>query len=163
MLSVANGDDIRVYLFIHPYHADFLEILTQAGYWAGFESWKRKLTALVAGKVSAGHRVELWDFSGYYQPTSELVPKAGLLTEMKWYWETSHYKPSLGDRVIDRMLNGSDDFGVLLTPGTVEEHVLAVRSQQSWYRSVHASEVTRVRRLFNEILQTQLDVGPARD
>jgi len=85
------------------------EALRAAGLWPEFERWKEVLVNILA-EDSSRHPGEqafpLWDFSGYNSITSEPIPNAGdTSTQMKWYWESSHYKTEVGNFVLDRIFN----------------------------------------------------------
>lgn len=122
-LTAARG--CGLVLFIHPYHADYLDMLQQAGLWRSFENWKRALVKIVeaeSGTRPAG--VLFFDFSGYNEYTTEGVPPPGdRRTAMRWYWEAGHYKAALGDEMLRTVTGGSARFGSVLTSATVE-HVL---------------------------------------
>ena len=116
----------RLILFIPPYHQTLLGIIDDTGLWLEFESWKRALVRVVeTQKRSLGltaRDIELVDFSGYNAYTMEPVPaKNDLHAQTRWYWEPGHYKASLGDVVLARLISGTGDFGYLLTPDTIEE------------------------------------------
>ena len=43
---------------IHPYHADFLDMLDYFGFWESLEDWKRHLVAQVADLDPGGTDIE---------------------------------------------------------------------------------------------------------
>ena len=91
----------------------------------------------------------LWDFSGYNSLTTEDVPPDGdSETQMKWYWESSHYKKELGDLVLDRIFDYHhperivpDDFGVLLTPKNIKRGI-GLTTVCIWYHFEYTSFLT---------------------
>lgn len=126
IIAIAAGQDIRLILFIHPYHADYLDMLHEVGLWGSFENWKRALAKVTQSEIGGTPMsVQLFDFSGYNQFSTEPVPLPGdRHTAMRWYWEAGHYKPALGDEMLKTMLSGAGRFGVALTSTNVE-HVLS--------------------------------------
>jgi hypothetical protein len=71
---------------------------------------------------------------------------------MSWYWEASHYKAETGDLILDRIFAcrrpgrvAPDDFGVLLTPSSIEPHLAATRAALELWRSRHPRDVAEVR------------------
>ena len=130
IIRLAAQHDITLTLFIHPYHADFLEMLHRVGLWDSFEGWKRALVRVTAGATGT---LQLFDFSDYDAISTERVPPAGdRRTEMRWYWEAGHYRSALGQHVLAAMLdaNGSDR---LLMPATVECRLAAIRMAREAY------------------------------
>ena len=122
ILKTAYRDHIDLRIFISPSHARQWEALRSVGLWPLFEEWKRKLVDINEKEAAIAKKphYSLWDFSGYNSLTTEDVPPDGdSETQMKWYWESSHYKKELGDLVLDRIFNYHhpertvpDDFGV---------------------------------------------------
>src|SRR4051812_21833618 len=49
LAKLAVQHHIQLAVYIHPYHADFLDMLNDFGLWESFEDWKRHLAAQVAG------------------------------------------------------------------------------------------------------------------
>lgn len=138
ILRAAAARQIPVKVVIYPYHGHLLEILWMTDFWPLFEDWKRKLTSLVATE-GRGNAV-LWDFSGYHEYTSERVPEStDRSTEVRWYWEAGHFKSTLGHEILQRIFaNGSSDFGAILTPESVDRHLLALRTDGETYRLENA-------------------------
>jgi hypothetical protein len=81
---------------------------------------------------------------------------------MQWYWESVHYKAALGDRILAVVLDHPTgtappaDFGVALTPDTLERHLAHLRlsaerfaAAQSPFRDVvralHSASAGRAR------------------
>ena len=127
---------IHLILFIHPYHADYLDMLHEVGLWESFEDWKRSLVKVIetAAQARPGD-VQLFDFAGYNEFTTERVPPPGdRRTVMRWYWEAGHYKPALGSEMLDTMLGRASRFGVALTSANVETALQEIRESRSCFR-----------------------------
>jgi hypothetical protein len=145
----AAGVDLRI--FIAPEHAHQLEITAAIGEWATVENAKRALVELLA-EDAARHPdaapIPLWDFSGYTSVTTEMLPKPGSRAEMRFYWDSSHFKEITGDFVLDRLFGLSHpqravppDFGVQLTAATIESALARLRADQRAYRRRHPDDV----------------------
>lgn len=150
LLAFARERNIHLYLFFSPSHARSQLALTAAGHWPAAEQWKREVSALVQ---QAGDGVELWEFSGADpRYTAEPVPPAGnTQARMRWYWESSHYRHALGERVLARIFGEAapEDagFGVRLLPSNLEQELRRVADEVDAYASAHPDEVEEIGRL----------------
>jgi hypothetical protein len=153
----AQRVDLRI--LIAPEHAHQLEITAAIGEWATLENAKRSLVQLLA-EDSARHAgappIPLWDFSGYSSVTIEALPESGSHAEMKFYWDSSHFKDIVGDFVLDRLFNSSRprkeipaDFGVPLTPATIEPALARLRADRLAYRRSHPEDVAWIQSLVD--------------
>ena len=126
----ARDADLRVILFINPYHADYLLLIEQTGKWPLLEKWKRELV-----HVADRYQVPLWDFNVLEPRTSELPPAAGdRNTILQWFWEPAHYRKELGDVMLATMLDRPcaplDDasrMGLKLSGNLVDAHLKGLR------------------------------------
>lgn len=146
---------IEVHLFVSPVHAWNAEAVDMVGLNPVLERWLRSLTEIVAEvnrEATPAYFINLWDFSDYNSITSEAVPGAdGADDHMAGYWDVSHYKANVGDRVVARMLGPAagpavipPDFGKRLTPTTLEAVLGSRREGRSAYRQRHAADVANV-------------------
>lgn len=152
--------NIKLSLFISPIHARQIEAMRVLNIFPEFQQWKRDLVKILAEDAAANANKQpifLWDFSGYNSITTEKIPPAGSKQEMKWYWESSHYKKELGDIVLDTMLNypkknqnAPSDFGVILNSSNIESHLKRIRAEQALYKQNFPEEVEEVERLARE-------------
>ena len=154
MFALAHQKNIDLRVFISPTHARHMEVIYVLGLWPLHEEWLRIMVkvneeeAALAGK----NPFPLWDFSGFNTLTIEEVPALGDTdTQMKWYWESSHYKKELGDLVLDRVLDYSSpnrkvpaDFGVLLDSKMLEAHLNQVRIDRDVWRKSHPEDVKEI-------------------
>lgn len=113
-----RGIDLK--LFISPSHATQWEVIYVNNNWTTFETWKRELAKIAP----------VWDFSGFNQITTEPINDG-----MQNYWDSSHYQKRVGDLILDRLFHYKPqrvpaDFGVLLTPDTVEAEIAQTRTQR---------------------------------
>jgi hypothetical protein len=153
----AQSVDLRI--FIAPEHAHQLEITAAIGEWATLENAKRALVQLLA-EDAARHPgappIPLWDFSGYSSVTTEALPEPGSRAEMGFYWDSSHFKDVVGDLVLDRLFGLSHprrpvppDFGVRLTPATIEPALAQLRAAQLAYGRSNPQDVAWIRSLVD--------------
>jgi hypothetical protein len=121
LIALARTNGIRMELAIYPYHAQILGTLRHYGMLPAFEAWKATLADTVSRAAEAG-AVRLWDFAVLDDRSAEAIPRPGdMKAETVWYWEAGHFKATLGDLVLERMLSAADPsqpgFGRLLAPG----------------------------------------------
>lgn len=161
----AHRDRIALKLLISPSHARQWETLAAADRWAQWEEWKHRLVSMNEEEARrAGQSpFPLWDFSGYNSVTTETVPPLGdTQTMMRWYFDSSHYTPAAGNLVLDRIFNYRspdrtvpDDFGVLLTPQTIEAHLARIRADRERYRQTHPQDVAEIEAMAREVAKTK--------
>ena len=113
-----EGIDLR--LFITPAHVYQTEIASEMGSWGITEQGRRALVELLAedARRRGAEPFPLYDFGGYNAVTTEPLPPRGSHREMRYYWDSSHFKEEVGDRVLERVLQRAgapapaDGFGV---------------------------------------------------
>ena len=151
IVDICRRDGIDLVVVVLPAHARQFEAIRASGLWPKFEDWKRQLTKILADEKYAP-AFALWDFSGYNSMTTEEVPAASdTKTEMRWYYESSHFKKALGDLVLDRALGYNSakrvvpaDFGVLLTSKNIEIHLPRIRADQRKWEAEHPMDVSEI-------------------
>lgn len=169
IVAVCRAEGIDLRIFIAPEHAHQLEITDAIGEWATLENAKRALVQLLA-EDAARHPdappIPLWDFSGYSSVTTEALPEPGTRAEMEFYWDSSHFKDIVGDFVLDRLFGRSDprravppDFGVRLTPATIESALARLRADQLMYRRSNPEDAAWIRSLTNGKAPDPRDAG----
>jgi len=162
LVHICRAAGIRLALYIHPYHAHMLESYRISGLWPAFEEWKRALLKTLAAEAlesPANVMVPLWDFSGYNAITTEAVPGASERGRaMNWYWEAGHYKGSVGDLMVPRILGltaGTSQevpaFGTLLTQDRIESHLQTLRESRQGYADRYAGDVEALEKLAGSI------------
>jgi hypothetical protein len=154
ILRVAHHRRIDLHLFISPSHARMWEALEASGGWPLWEEWKTQLVQINQEEAQKAGAMPfaLWDFSGYNSLTTEPMPsKEDVETEMRWYWESSHYKKELGDLVLDRIFDYRhpdryvpDDFGVRLLPENLKAHLKRIRSDREIWLSRHPDDAAEI-------------------
>jgi hypothetical protein len=153
-----NRIDLRI--FITPAHAHQIEIAHAMGEWDRIEKGKRDLVALLARDAGAHGMpsAPLWDFSGDSSVTDEPLPPAQDRREMRYYWDSSHFKEEVGDWVLDRLFatvrpghEMPGDFGQLLTLANIETVLAKQREAHARYVAVHSDDVQFIRRTVTEL------------
>lgn len=118
MLDLSRKNNIDVILLISPVHETELRRMPKALQ----EEWKRKLVERVRANAYKYNTkpYPLWDFATFNSITTENIPPRGdTKTQMKWFWDTNHYKEELGYLIFKKILglpgkNTYPDFGVRL-------------------------------------------------
>jgi hypothetical protein len=144
--SCRNGAKLR--FFFHPIHA-----LAELSYWAtleeDLENWKRSLVKMVDARRQGGCDIKLYDFSGFNSITTEEIPQATDIENMKYYWEQSHYNGKVGTRILEEVSatgKGASEraFGAELRPDTIEGHLLNLRQARQKYIKDHPKETANI-------------------
>lgn len=151
-LAYQSKTDMRI--FIGPSHARQWETTYARGRWGQFEDWKRMVLAVIESEAKRAQAAPfaLWDFSGYNAITEEdVAPARDVKARMRYYYESSHYKPATGDLVLDRMfdLRTPDralpaDFGVRLNSANINAHLANQRVARERYRQSHPEDVAEI-------------------
>jgi hypothetical protein len=159
-LCRTEGIDLRIVLT--PAHVHELEIAAAVNAWPRIEDGKRELVRLLAADAArhpGSTPFPLWDFSRYSAITTEPLPEPGSRAEMKYYWDPSHFKETVGDMVLDRVFGVSRperpvpaDFGQRLTSETIEAAIAQDLLGQAAYRAAHRGDVDRIRTLVARAL-----------
>lgn len=126
LVEICKKRKIELHVFIAPSHADYCNIIHQAGKWHDFEELKRKLCAIYP----------VWDFSGFNTVTT--TPFVNYRNPL--YQDHSHFLPNIGNEIVKMMLfkqNAFQDFGYLLTPSNVEEHLDEIKQARILWVNAH--------------------------
>jgi hypothetical protein len=109
----------------------------EAGLWPYVAQVKVDLAKLVAGANSI--TITAWDFLEYASYTTEPVPPPGdRITRPRWFWESVHFTPALGEIMLQRVFHDTPaDFGAPLTLARVDARNQLVREQQRAFVGWH--------------------------
>lgn len=150
-------ENIDLKIFISPMHAVHMELLDEAGLIPLFHTWKKTVTEIVANINALSDEQEplmLWDFSGYNSINTETVPTEGSGQQMRWYRDSAHYRVATGDLVLQTLFQTNttatsrpEDFGVILTPTTIDEVLVRDQQRAIAYRRTAPKEVANSRTL----------------
>ena len=137
IVEFCREHNIELIVFISPSHATQWEALRVTNRWESFEQWKRKMVTITP----------VWDFSGYNSVTKEPIQDF-----MNNYVDNSHYTPKIGNFVLNRILSHNvedvpEDFGVLMTPENVDDHLAEIRTDREKWATIRPNEVELVETL----------------
>ena len=125
LLEMAYENNIDMDIIFNPSHIRLWESLD---YFIGLDNWYKwkKDIVLIVEKVAKKYNKKPFrvvDFAVYHEITNEKIPTDD--TKMKYYLESSHYTPELGNIVLDRLMDKSDykDFGVEITSKNIDAHI----------------------------------------
>lgn len=136
-------NNIKLTVLFSPSHVHQLEIERITNGWWSLHNAKRKVVEILS--TQNYENIPLWDFSGYSEITTEKLPPVDSFREMKYYWDSSHFKEKVGDMVFERMFNSDADssFGVRLTEENVESHIQNMEEEGRSYRVQHSEAISR--------------------
>ncbi len=160
IIEYCRRSGIELVIFLTPSHVHQLELDAATGNWWSVENGKRKLVELLARDAREhGHEaaIALYDFTNYNRVTTERLPPRGSHDEMRYYWDSSHFKQTVGDMVLDRLLqtgkrerDRSDDFGIELGPHNIDDVIARLRSGQQEYRAGNAAAIAALKRWVDD-------------
>lgn len=158
ILIFCQKNSIDLHLFISPEHARKLVLIHKLGLWPELEFWKRNLVTLIAENAP---EFTLWDFSGFNSITTESFPPIGdNQTQMRWYWESSHYKKEVGNMILHKLLtnateNYPNDFGVRLNPTAIEPLLQQIKVQRDKYIKSNPEIITDIETMLIDTATTR--------
>lgn len=163
IILFARKNGIKLRFYTSPTHARLLIAIREAGLWSQLEGVKRGMVQILkedSEKFPNSSAVELWDFMNFNANATESVPLANdKKTAMVWHWETSHYKESVGDKVLNRIMGYekanqkiANNFGVLLTSNNIEEELTKLLHDSKRYDITHINDVKEIQQLAKEVL-----------
>jgi len=154
LLIFCKNNQINLKLFISPTHARTLKIIHLIGLWDDFERWKKML---VSNVDELSPNTPLWDFSGFNTITTEPFPPLNnIKNQMKWYWESSHYKKEVGNMILDKLFYVSSgepapgDFGIRLSPQNIDKQLKAINKERKQYEQQFPDEITELKNLIKK-------------
>lgn len=99
--QIADARGIRVYLHTNPFHDTYWALLEDYDAAGEHQLWLEKMHKLAIQHDSI---IGFWDFSASSDYTSEVVSEGRDEPALQWFWESSHYRPELGDLMLATML-----------------------------------------------------------
>ena len=137
IVKLCQRNQIELTVFISPLHVTLLETIDVAGLWSEFEDWKQAISNITP----------VWDFAYYNSVTIETVQP-----EMSHYVDSSHYTQETGDLVLKQIFKTDlneipADFGKLVTPENINQHLTTTLEQRASWRQTQPPEVKLVRQI----------------
>ncbi|MDJ0730781.1 MAG: hypothetical protein QNJ33_12385 [Crocosphaera sp.] len=159
IVSYCLENNIKLYLFISPIHVQNLEAMRIAGHFPTFEQWKKDLVNVVEkanSYVKSSDKVYLWDFTGYNSITTETIPNTNQKSTLKWYIDSAHYRPEVGNFIIELVVNGNrketanipQDFGVIINQNNIAQHLKNIRLNQQSYHENNPQVIEEIEQFF---------------
>jgi len=151
MVEFCRRENIKLVIFITPSHATQMELSKILGEWPMIENGKRTLVNYLAedaARHSDKKAIALFDFSGYSEYTTEALPPVGSRQEMQYYWDSSHFKECVGDRVLARILSDPEakgvheEFGVLLAANNFDTTMDKIHRDSVEFEARFPQEIT---------------------
>lgn len=141
----------KLTLFLSPAHVWQWELIDALSLESNWQDWKRSLVRINEEQARLAGRppFQLWDFSSYGSYSTEAVPPTlAMVGPLDNYWDNSHFRHALGDRILDRMFDrpqADPRFGVLLTTANVETVIADRLQDRARWRAAHAQDVQEIR------------------
>lgn len=143
---------VKVSLFISPQHAKNFLMLKYLGLFPQYYSWMSELEEMHE-RINKKYpdSVTLWDFCGFGNEvnTESISPD---LKQMKYYFETSHYKDNVGTYIMNAILQGQIDiknFGTKINQQNIKDYIKGAQIEQENYIKIHPVEVNDLLNLFH--------------
>jgi len=156
IIELCYEKNIDLRLFIPPAHARQWEVINAMGLWPDWELWKRKMIEISEETAIKQHKkpFQIIDFSGYSVYSTEPVPReAG--KAVKWYRDTAHFLPSLGDIILDQLfgnvtseVNCKEQFGILISSKNINEHLQCINQKHDQYVRTHPQDIKDIEALI---------------
>ena len=86
--------------------------------------------------------VRFWDFQDGHPLNTEVLPSEG---QMKNWIDLFHFTPDVGEEMLAAMLEGRSDYGTMLSPDRVSEHVETIRSDLDRWSAEHPENLSFLR------------------
>ena len=126
ILKLCYENNIKLDIVFGPSHIRLWEAFSHYHDINIWYKWKKDVVLAVEEMANKENKTpyKVMDFSVYHELTAEKVPVDKDI-EMKYHFESSHYKKELGNIVLDRLLDISPykDFGVELNSQNIDAHI----------------------------------------
>ncbi|MFT6896502.1 MAG: hypothetical protein ACJA13_000904 [Paraglaciecola sp.] len=100
-LANKNHANVKIHLYINPYHYSYWHQIYKTGHWSDYLQWKVDLIKLSL----KFDNINIYDFSIPSIYTLEYLNFEKNKRPMQWYWEPAHYRQALGDVILDAIFN----------------------------------------------------------
>ena len=156
ILELCHKNNINLDIIFGPLHIRRLEALDYYQNIENWYNWKKKVVQYNE-KIAKNQNKEpfrIMDFAVYHEITSEKFP-TNTKENMKYYFESSHYKKELGDIVLDRLLDISPykDFGIELNSQNIDSHLQKL--QEDRIKFIDTKEYRK--EVFGELYQQKVN------
>lgn len=101
-LAIAANERVEVVILTSPFHEWFWDFLREQELLEEHANW---LAEIVKRVRMAPGKVTMWNFSDDSEFIHEPVPPPGVkASPLEWFWEPSHYRKTLGEKMLNSML-----------------------------------------------------------
>lgn len=153
ILRLCHRADIDLRMIVPPSHAWHFEAMEHTGMVERFDQIRR---AIVATNEAVAHEVgrapyPVWDYSGYRGHNVEPAPQTKD-DRPAWFWETVHFKPALGNAVLDEVFAPAGApppvLGVKIDHTNIDTHLAAWHAARRMWLETHVAEAARIKDLY---------------
>ena len=110
-LQLLYNNNIDTKIVIAPLHASLHIALQETGLWQTFQQWKQNLVSIneEEAKLAGKHPFPIYDYAIINDLTSEEIPSS--TQRMKWFNDSMHPSPALGDIILNEILHNAVEKG----------------------------------------------------
>jgi hypothetical protein len=156
----ASGIDVDVVLV--PLHVWRLEFFRQTSVEPQDDAWKRRIAATLeelAAEPGSG-KLRLFDFARPHPFVEQSVHAPPSPGERRYFFESSHFYPWLGDKVLAKVFGGSEEpekedepFGREIGRGSeavsIDEDIATAKTALDQWETAHQDDVSYVKKLIS--------------
>ncbi|MFV0281789.1 MAG: hypothetical protein ACK5JM_13650 [Rhodoblastus sp.] len=150
-IRAARERNIAVDIVLPPVHVSRRAMFDLLGYQQRFRDWKKALAAAV-GKAAEGPGapVRAIDFSEVGEVALGSFRRGGPLDRSPWFFEVLHFRPSVGDMIVARVMDRPwpadiAPFGAPLAETTTDARLSADEAQVAIWEQRHPELVAGIR------------------
>lgn len=137
-LALIKENDLNLTIIYGPSHIRLWEALD---YYLDYDlwlKWKKDVVLEVdAQNKSINKKITIYDFSTYNEYTDEKIPEEN--KEMKYFFDSNHYKKTLGNLVLDYLNNDftAENFGVEINIDNIDSHLENLKDNRVKYIDIY--------------------------
>jgi hypothetical protein len=156
-LAELKAAGIDVDLVIVPMHVWRLEFLRLRGIEAQDEEWKRHLARTVEALSTASGtgRLRLFDFARPHPFVEQSVYDPPPPSERRFFLETSHFYPWLGDKILAKLFGKGEErevpsFGSEIEASSIDADIASAKADLDAWEASHPKDVGYVKGLISK-------------
>lgn len=153
------GIDLR--MIVPPSHAWHFEAMEHSGMVERFDEIRRAIvtTNEKVAREFGRSPYPVWDFSGYRGHNIEPAPETKD-DRPAWFWETVHFKPALGNAVLDEVFAPADApspvLGVKIDQTNIDTHLAAWHAARRMWLETHVAEAAQIKGMYERTIHPGL-------
>jgi len=102
LIKFSAAHKIETHIILPPIHEKQIELIYASGLGEKYEFWKNSLREIIC--KSNNTMAFLWEFDGKHFITTESELGPNDKGEMKYFYDSHHYKPIVGDMMLEKIL-----------------------------------------------------------